>query len=78
MRQFLNQSEQNPNHTKRAPVAGLCHNRFPVLGCVHFIQRSDCFIALLFVEKRRFECCFVNVANEFRRQFDAMTPSGQE
>ena len=76
MRQFLNQSE-NPNHTKRGPGC-LCHNRFPVLGCMHFIQRSDCFIALLFVEKRPFECCFVNVANEFHRQFDAMTPSGQE
>ena len=45
---------------------------------MHFIQRSDCFIALLFVEKRPFECCFVNVANEFYRQFDEMTPSGQE
>lgn len=74
-----------PIRTKSKPVVRhktcpgcLCHNRFPVLGCMHFIQRSDYFIALLFVEKRPFECCFVNVANEFHRQFDAMTPSGQE
>jgi len=49
-----------------------------VLGRMHLIQRSDCFIALLFVEECPFECCFVNVANEFLPQFDAMTLSGQE
>lgn len=77
MRQFLNQSEQNPNHTKRAPVAFVTI-AFQYLAACTLFKRSDCFIALLFVEKRPFECCFVNVANEFHRQFDAMTPSRQE